>query len=135
VTTQSREGKETEFSLWLRNKLPDNVTFAREDDALSSKLGFITTDIDYIWMNFKTNEWIIIEEKRRRKEVPFAQKNILVMIHNLARKHDKKYRGLYLIQFERTNPEDGKIWINNKEVTKENLIKLLRFEWIWRNEQ
>jgi hypothetical protein len=130
MTQQSLNGKQSEFSLWLRNKLPDNVHFVRENDPLDSKDGFIATDIDYIWMNFKSNEWMILEEKKYKREVPYAQKNILVMLHNLAKKNDAKYKGLYLIQFENTNPEDGRIWINNKETTKEQLIKLLRFEWI-----
>jgi hypothetical protein len=81
-------------------------------------------------MCYKTNEWMILEEKRRGHEVPYAQKNILTMLHNLAKRNDKKYKGLYLIQFENTNPEDGKTWINHKEVSKAELIKFLRFEWI-----
>jgi hypothetical protein len=130
MTQQSRNGKQTEFSLWLRNVMPDNITSVRRNDPLSSKMGFITTDIDYIWMNYKTSEWIIIEEKRYNLEVPYAQRNILTMLHNLAKKNDPKYKGLYSIKFENTNPEDGRMWINSKEVSKDYLIKLLRFEWI-----
>ncbi len=129
MTQASKDGKQTEFSLWLRNRLPDNVTSIRDNDPIDSKNGFITTDIDFIWMNYKTNEWMILEEKTHNREVPFAQRNILTMLHNIA-KNDPKYKGLYSIRFENTNPEDGRIYVNSKEVSKEDFIKLLRFEWV-----
>jgi hypothetical protein len=91
----------------------------------------VASNIDYIWRNYKTGEWMIIEEKRHGKDCPQWQREIFIILHNAA-KHDPKYRGFYFIQFENTNPDDGKILINNKPATKELLLKLLRFEWIRR---
>jgi len=51
--------------------------------------------------------------------------------------NDKTYKGFFLLQFEKTNPEDGKITLINlsdinkkrKIITPEQLIKFLKFEW------
>lgn len=43
----------TEFGLWLR-----------EEKEIDSSLGFIATNLDYVWCNYKNGLWMIIEEKR-----------------------------------------------------------------------
>jgi hypothetical protein len=116
MTSRRRDSHSTEFGLWLRDQ-----------KEIDSKLGYIATNIDYIWMNYKTGEWMIIEEKRYRKDLQGWQRKIFRMIHKVA-KHDPKYRGIYLIQFENTCPDDGKLWINKKPATKADLIKLLQFK-------
>jgi len=40
---------------------------------------------------------------------------------------DEKYKGFHLLQFEKESPEDGMIFLNKVEITKEELIKFLRF--------
>lgn len=40
----------------------------------------------------------------------------------------KLYKGFHLIQFENTNPEDGLTKLDGKLISKDNLIKFLRFE-------
>jgi hypothetical protein len=116
MTSKRRDSHSTEFGLWLR-----------EQDEIDSKLGFVASNVDYIWTNYRTGKWIIIEEKRYKKECPRWQQQIFAMLHNAA-KHDPKYRGFFLVQFENTNPDDGRIWINGKPATKEMLLKLLRLE-------
>jgi hypothetical protein len=116
MTSRRRDSHSTEFGLWLRDQ-----------KEIDSKLGYIATNIDYIWTNYKTGEWMIIEEKRRGKDCSEWQRKIFRTIHKSA-KHDPKYRGIYLVQFENTSPDDGKIWINKKPATKADLIKLLQFK-------
>ncbi len=38
------------------------------------------------------------------------------------------FLGYYLVQFERTGPEDGRIWINGKEISREALRAKLRMD-------
>lgn len=121
MTQQRRDKHSTEFGLWLR-----------EQKDIDSRLGFVASNIDYIWKNYKTGEWMIIEEKRHGKDCPQWQREIFAMLHKLATQ-DPKYMGFYFIQFENTNPQDGKIWINNKPATEELLTKLLQFKWIKRS--
>ena len=118
MTQQRRDNHSTEFGIWLR-----------QQPEIDSKIGYVTTNLDYVWRNYKTGKWMLIEEKRRGKDAPFYQKEIFTILHKAAL-NDPNYQGFYFIQFENSGPHDGRIWINGKEATKEYLIKLLRFEWL-----
>jgi hypothetical protein len=116
MTSKRRDNHSTEFGLWLR-----------EQKDIDSKKGFIASNLDYIWRNYKTGNWMLIEEKRRRVDMKPWQRKIFETLHNAA-KSDKNYRGFYFIQFENTSPDDGRMWINYKERTKRDWIALLKFE-------
>ena len=112
MTRQRNDGHSTEFGLWLR-KQPE----------IDSKLGFVTTNLDYIWENYKTGQWMLIEEKRCMADLSYSQgKQIKKLVDSIK---DKNFKGFYLIQFENLSPEDGKIYLNHKEITKLELIKFL----------
>lgn len=124
MTQKNRSGiPPTEFSDWLRNQ-----------SRISSNKGFRATNLDYIWNNTYSGKWMMIEEKRRMVKLTSTQIDSFSILHKLALQ-DENYVGFYLIQFENTSPEDGRIFItdrfnkeNNKpvEVNKEQLIEFLR---------
>ena len=116
MTAKRKDNHSTEFGLWLR-----------EQSEIDSGLGYLATNLDFIWRNYKTGYWLMIEEKRYRAVMKRWQKDIFRMLHEAA-KNDKNYKGFYLIQFEKTSPEDGAIWINNKESSKRELLDLLTFK-------
>lgn len=124
MTRQRNDNHSTEFGLWLRNYLPDNETIIRSPDPLDSSKGFITTNIDYIWSNYKNGKWIHIEEKRHGKWPKGWQYKIFERSHRLAL-IDPLYFGYHIIVFENTNPEDGDIYI--KSLSKE----ILDFDLAW----
>lgn len=126
MTAQRKDNHSTEFGLWLRNRAPDNKTVLRDDDPLDSSYGFLATNLDYIWCNYKTGELMLIEEKRFGTKVKRWQKDIFRRLH-FALKGMKGYRGFHLLVFEKTNPEDGKIWLDRKEISKDELLKFLEF--------
>jgi hypothetical protein len=116
MTSKRRDDHSTEFGLWLR-----------EQPEIDSQRGFIASNIDYIWRNYKTGEWMLIEEKRYGRDCAHWQRELFAILDNAAR-HDPKYRGFYFIRFEQTNPDDGRIWINSELATKESLLRLLQFQ-------
>ena len=116
MTRQRNDEHSTEFGLWLRRQ-----------PEIDSKLGFVTTNIDYLWNNYKTKQWLLIEEKRHRCKPAFSQRQIFSILNKVA-KHDKNYCGFYLVVFENTSPIDGLIWINHKEASLQSLINLLKFD-------
>ncbi len=125
MTTQRRDNGGTPFGEWLRKQ-----------HELDSKLGFITTDIDYIWKNYITNEWMLLEEKRYGKVPTRPQLNCLAQIDYYMRK-SKLYRGCYVVVFEKTTPIDGNIQIGRvvsadsielKPIDSIMFISFLRFE-------
>lgn len=111
-----------EFGLWLRKQ--------KEIDSTNryNYGGYFTgTNIDYFWRDYKTKDFMFIEEKRYKSKVTYAQRESFVFLDNVLQCHPK-YHGFHILQFENTSPEDGKIFLDHKEITKEELIKFLRFE-------
>jgi len=109
------EEEATPFSLWLR-----------EQKDLDSDLGFITTNVDYIWENYKSNKWMILEEKRYNGNLYFSQKNQMKNLHNSI--ESDNYLGFHLIIFENTTPEDGEIYLDYNEIDQNDLKEFLRFD-------
>ena len=109
-------GQPTEFSNWLRS-----------NKQLDSKLGFVTTNIDFLWQNYKTGQWMLIEEKRHGASLKYAQRKMLELLHK-ACLGATGYCGTHLIQFENTSPEDGQIFLNKTEITKQQLTDFLQFK-------
>jgi len=116
MTLQRFDEHSTEFGLWLR-KQPE----------IDSKLGYLASNIDYMWRNYKTGLWMLIEEKRYNSSPKFWQRNMFKILFNLCR-IDKNFKGFHLIVFENTSPDDGKIYLDKIEINREYLIKFLRFE-------
>ena len=106
----------TEFGLWLR-----------EQSSLDSSLGYVATNLDYIWYNYKTGEWMLIEEKRHKGEIKLYQRQIFGRIDKLCQA-DSSYKGFHQITFENTSPENGQIWIDGNLVSKTELLDFLRFK-------
>jgi hypothetical protein len=109
MTAKRRDGHSTEFGLWLR-----------EQDCIDSSDGFIATNLDYIWTNYKTGYFAIIEEKRYASEMRGWQRSIFRKIDS-ALKSSPLYRGFVFLQFENTSPEDGWIKWNGEMITEEQL--------------
>lgn len=106
----------TEFSLWLRKQT-----------ELDSHLGYSASDIDFMWFNRQSKKWMLIEEKRYGW-FPSKDQRQMFKIINKACANDKNYRGYHLLVFENTNPDDGLIHLNNKDISKEDLLKFLQFD-------
>lgn len=116
MTQQRRDNHSTEFGLWLRDQ-----------KDIDSCFGYVTTNIDFVWANYKTDDYMLFEEKRYMQPIKFYQERIFKRIHqNLS--IDNKYHGFYLIQFEKTSPEDGKTFLNNNQITVPELIDFLEFK-------
>lgn len=109
-------GEPTEFSNWLR-KQPE----------IDSKYGYQTSNIDFMWLNKYSNAWMLLEEKRYNGKIYDFQRRMLNILHK-AGLNDPNYRGVHLLQFEKTSPEDGRMWLNHVGINKYQLLQFLRFE-------
>lgn len=111
-----QDGKYSDFSEWLR-KQPE----------ISSEIGFITTDIDFLWRNYKTGKWMILEKKTHGGIVERWQGEFLQLLDCLG-VHDPLYKGVYLVRFENTTPDNGRVMVNKRLLTRQEFLKFLRFE-------
>jgi len=116
-TKKRFDDKGTEFGSWLRDQ-----------PEIDSRLyGFQATNVDYVWYNKRTGEFMFIEEKRHGASIASWQRNIFLMLDKICSEHpNTKYRGFHIIVFENTSPDDGKIFINGLEITKKQLLYFLK---------
>lgn len=116
MTQQRRDEHSTEFGIWLR-----------QQPEIDSKLGYTATNVDYIWNNYKTGEFMLIEEKRHGAFVKFPQ-SVLFKILDSCCVTNEKYKGLHILVFTNTNPDDGKTILDGKIINREELISFLTFK-------
>ena len=116
MTRHRGDAHSTEFGLWLRCQ-----------PEIDSKLGFVTTNLDYVWHNYKTGEWMLIEEKRYGRFPSACQSGIYHIVTD-ASENDPLFRGYHFIQFEKTSPEDGDVFVDGQKVSRQELIAFLQFE-------
>jgi hypothetical protein len=87
----------------------------------------VATNIDYVWQNYKTGNWMIIEEKRYGHKPRRYQEEILGLLNRCC-KHDLKFHGVHVLVFERTNPDDGNMSWDGRQITRSELLEILRFK-------
>ncbi len=115
MTQKRRDTNSTEFGQWLRNQ-----------GEIDSRLGFVTTNIDFAWEDITTGLYMFIEEKRYGWMPKPYQISIFKLI-NLAHKNQVSYRGFHLLVFTGTSSEDGKTILDGREIERDDLIDFLRF--------
>ncbi len=106
------------FSGWIRKELPDSST------------GFAVSDLDFVLWNWKHKKIMFLEIKTRQSKPGKGQRMMWSLIHKWIIKgisSDWTYYGFHLIVFEKTNFEDGKCFLDNKEISEQDLIKFLSF--------
>lgn len=117
MTRRRNDNSSTEFGLWLRDQ-----------SEIDSRLGYTTTNVDFVWMNYRHKLYMLIEEKRyRHASISFAQREPYEAIHRNC-VNDPFYRGFHKLVFENTSPADGWVCLDDERITQETLVKWLRFE-------
>ena len=108
--------RELNMSGWIREKLPDSST------------GFLASDLDFILEIYKTKKIMLLEIKTRNSELKTWQRMLFNNIDKWLRKgidSDWTYVGFNVIKFENTFFNDGKCYLNEKEINEEELISVL----------
>ena len=116
MTKKRLDAHSTEFGLWLRDQ-----------KELDSSLGFVTTNLDYIWANYKTGEWMLIEEKRHNGKPALYQRQLFEKIDKLCQQ-DNLYYGFHILTFQNTSPDDGEMWLDGQSITNIQLFEFLQFK-------
>lgn len=107
-----------EFSNWVRQNLPD------------SSSGYMVSDLDFILYNYKTKKLKLLEVKTRGSRMPEFQRCIFRdLSHWITRGIDGgwQYLGFHLLVFEKTSFDDGRVYLDGKEVTEAELVRKLSF--------
>lgn len=104
--------RENFLSNWLQKNMPDPSTGTR------------ITDIDFVLTNANRKTIALIEKKTNNAEFPSWQKSIYVNVAESLRKNGFTV-GAYIIKFEGTNFDNGKVYVNGIECSEEKLKKIL----------
>jgi len=110
--------RELNFSGWIRKKLPDSIT------------GFIVSDLDFIFENYKTKKIMLTEIKTRNSKLKLWQRILYENLDRWIKKgidNDWQYLGFHTITFENTFFNDGKCFLDSKEISEQELILKLSF--------
>ena len=116
MTKKRYDAHSTEFGLWLRDQ-----------DEIASARGFVATNVDYLWRNYRTRQFMLLEEKRYGASVKFPQTECFAVLDRACQSADG-YEGFHVIRFENTSPDDGRMWLDDAEIDRAALIRFLRFE-------
>lgn len=110
-----------DFSGWIKVHLPD------------SYYGYRVSDLDWVLANVSTKKIMLLEQKnygskpRKWQETLFADIDRWISTGIFYDDRGWEYLGFHKVVFERTYPENGKIWFDGQEVTKEELTNKLSF--------
>jgi hypothetical protein len=107
-----------DFSAWIRNNLPE------------SKTGYFVSDLDFVLYNYKAKKLMMLEIKTRNAEPKYWQK---LMWDNMDKwikngiDEDWTYYGFFYVKFENTFFNDGRCYLNGKEISELDLKEFLSF--------
>lgn len=104
------------FNDWMREKCPDSNT------------GFICTDLDFLISHFKKKKFMLLEVKTNMGKLSDSQRQTYVWLHktiNHSRNKEYEYCGIHLIQFEKFCFDDGKCFLDRKEISESDLVLFL----------
>jgi len=117
--TQTKEAtglRNLNFSKWLRSNNP-------------GVSGFTANDVDFFFRNYKTKEMMVMEVKVYNGKMMDRQRPFYSDLHKILKSgceaNGWNYRGVHLLQFENTCPNDGKIYLDNKEITESKLREIV----------
>lgn len=152
MTIARHDQHSTEFGLWLRGRLqkkinPEPICWEPEViqqtdvSSINSLLQYNATNLDYIWS--EQCRFILLEEKRYCSEIRYAQSRAFAWMDRalLSSAESENYGGFYIITFERTNPEDGSMWLERffpqagrdsgkREIKIPEFMEFLKLGWI-----
>lgn len=103
-------------------------TWLRGVPELDARRGYTASDLDLIWSNWQTGEWMLLEAKCRKARLKPFQRFLFERLAELC-KADPNFHGFHELTFEAESPEDGRIWLDGQEITRETLIAFLAFKW------
>ena len=119
MTRQENTGiRPLDFSAWVRTNLPDSST------------GYLVSDLDFIFYNYKTKKIALCEIKTRNKGINTWQGKLFEFLDSCIKKGlppDWTYLGFFLIRFEHTFFSDGLVFLNGQPSSEEEIKLKLSF--------
>ncbi len=119
MTRAEQTGKRSlDFSRWIRHTLPESST------------GFMVTNQDWVFWDFKRRRLLLAEEKCFDKPVApwmirFIKDVLDPALRSYCPNNGIRYYGYHYIRFQHTGPDNGLIYFDDRAVTPGVLADLL----------
>lgn len=126
MTRQRNDEHSTEYGIWTRKQEALPSKRLNYDGTINEKYGFVSTNLDFVWGNYITGRWMIHEEKRFMSALTYSQEKLYRKLDHCI--SDTLYAGFHHIMFENTNPDDGKVFVNDTLLSTDELILFLQFD-------
>lgn len=147
MTRRRYDNRDTSFGRWVRNHpgLKSSLGYDVQDFDHVYPNDFFDEEKRghklYINHQFLHGKLMLVEEKQYKSERTLAQKDTFGVFDQWCRYASSmevkrviegrptnvEYWGYFVIQFEKTSPTNGKIWINGQLASENDLLKLLQF--------
>lgn len=108
--------KEKWISDWVRVNLRDSYT------------GLWVTDLDFFLLDDKIKKCMLLETKTNNADLPHFQQDTFALLNKWIRQGkdpDWNYLGFHKLKLEHYTLDDGRIWLDNKISTKEEVKAFL----------
>jgi hypothetical protein len=85
-----------------------------------------------MWEEYVSGKWILLEEKRFNAKLTWAQEKQFKKLNDAI--SCEKYEGFFVLTFEKTDPEDGRIFLRSIHckkslaISKTELLLFLAFK-------
>jgi len=125
MTRKEQTGvRDLTLSGWVREHLPD------------SSSGFMVSDLDFIFWNYKTRNLMLLEAKTRGSFPRPWQRNIFSMLDRMIRYAVQTmpefkmvtYHGFHVLTFQNTFFDDGEAYIDGQLSSEEDVRIFLSME-------
>jgi len=140
----------SEYYAGRQRKNPGGTAFTnwlpKQRGLEAVEAGFVGTDVDMVWYNYKSAQIMLLEEKKGQEEYRISQRTTLAVLNqalSFAFAHPDfilstpkdclsipakiRFYGVHVVRFENTSPDDGKIYVDGKPMTKDQFLYFLKF--------
>lgn len=112
------------FNEWIKKYLPDSYG------------GYLVTDVDFVLYDESINRFMILEVKTKNGVMKYWQKRVYKQLAKwieIGIRHDEyagpwQFLGFHQLIFQHTTPEDGRMFFDNKEVERDELLRILEMK-------
>lgn len=112
---------------WTKKKLGNNIYITDIDNCIRSKNGDIIIIELKRWASIMSTSQKITYNLLSKILQDASGKTYPININGFNTTTTINFIGFFLIQFERTSFEDGKVYLNGKESSEKEIIQLLSF--------
>jgi hypothetical protein len=90
--------------------------------------GYRVYDVDFAIWNKDTGKYFFLEEKTNDARMKHDQALFYFKLDSILGEHDPNFLGFHFLRFEKTTPDDGLVFLDEKVIDVENLLLFIEMQ-------